>query len=829
MNKRIIFVSAVSNEFHNAPEGQRHLFTSYRDVLARAFRVLAPHYEVIVQEDLPQGFGDLLETLDHEIARSLIVIHLVGNLAGFAAPLAAAGKLQLQHRDLLASEPALKTLLAGAEGITYTQWELYLALHHQCRVLIFVAAPETVRSPLAGPVHEPEPSQRAHRARIETTGRHYGAFLDQGDVTRKAMRAFLHFRIDPSVDPVEPSAEALAEAWKGSAAIVNYLAEAIRKPDPRAVPVADPANAAAFVAAVRAAAARWQVNHAAIVDIAARYEQEMRAVAQERPSPVSLQDQAFAELALGDYTAAVASVRRAADMALELMASQPADVERHREDALNAFLLLHECAKAARNTEGAIAALESASQLLDRQAAPLQWADMQEMIAGFLLDQEYYDRARGIIDDLIDLREDLHGESSPALGRTLLLWARLRFDLDDFEGALGIARRAEAIFSQQIPPVLHEISDSLHRQGWSLIRLGRYVEAERVLQVGVGLLIQMLGDADIRVSSFFMALGVVLGNTGRAQEGESMLRRALDIDTRFYGEAHPAVGSALLHLAHLLDMSRRVEDAEELYRRALAIETQAFGEDHPRLAPILSALGALLRDNHRMSEAEPFLRRVLEMKIRLHRGDHQDIVDAQDQLARCLEMMGALEDADRLYAAAEGRRPDKMELLGDHAFFLQNYRQDYPAAREIYLKALQVAPHDAVNLANFAGLCVVMDRHDEARARLDDAWRVSRVHADRYTCRILLLRTALAMLHGEAHGIYLGQLKAILTKGIQPFPSRNTSVWEYLQKHVKPEDYKLIEAVFTAINEPHGLALLEATEAWRAVSPVALDVEWTAS
>jgi hypothetical protein len=60
--KRVIFVSAVSNEFHNVPPESRHIFQSYRDVVKQAFRILVPYYEVIVQEDLPD---DLRASTEH--------------------------------------------------------------------------------------------------------------------------------------------------------------------------------------------------------------------------------------------------------------------------------------------------------------------------------------------------------------------------------------------------------------------------------------------------------------------------------------------------------------------------------------------------------------------------------------------------------------------------------------------------------------------------------------------------------------------------------------------------------------------------------------------
>jgi hypothetical protein len=68
----------------------------------------ALEYEVIVQEDLPQGFKDPLATLDHELARSLLVIHLVGDLAGSVPKSASLRELRTRHPDLLNHVPDLR-------------------------------------------------------------------------------------------------------------------------------------------------------------------------------------------------------------------------------------------------------------------------------------------------------------------------------------------------------------------------------------------------------------------------------------------------------------------------------------------------------------------------------------------------------------------------------------------------------------------------------------------------------------------------------------------------------------------------------------------------
>lgn len=146
-SSRVIFVSAVSAEFHSRTPGEWHRFHSYRDVLDQAFRRIAPEYEVVLQENLPVGLGDLLETIDQEVSRSLLVVHLSGEMAGAAPAADSVVRLHARHPDLLAVVPSLRSSLVEESTISYTQWELYLGIHHRKPHLVFVAHPEAPRSP----------------------------------------------------------------------------------------------------------------------------------------------------------------------------------------------------------------------------------------------------------------------------------------------------------------------------------------------------------------------------------------------------------------------------------------------------------------------------------------------------------------------------------------------------------------------------------------------------------------------------------------------------------------------------------------------------------
>ena len=63
----VIFLSAVTREFHTPNPRDPRAFRSYRAALAESLdRIRQPH-EIVSQENLAQGPGDLLDTLDREI------------------------------------------------------------------------------------------------------------------------------------------------------------------------------------------------------------------------------------------------------------------------------------------------------------------------------------------------------------------------------------------------------------------------------------------------------------------------------------------------------------------------------------------------------------------------------------------------------------------------------------------------------------------------------------------------------------------------------------------------------------------------------------------
>jgi hypothetical protein len=156
-----IFLSTVSDEFRR-----------YRDLLRSD--LTRHNVEVKVQEDLKDFGGETLDKLDVYIAHCDAVVHLTGNMTGsypgergLSAPLA-------KYPDLPTKLPPLSAALKDGVGVSYTQWEAWLALYHG-KLLLIANAPDTSeREPQYAPTDDSRTSQDAHLARLRVVQRYPG-------------------------------------------------------------------------------------------------------------------------------------------------------------------------------------------------------------------------------------------------------------------------------------------------------------------------------------------------------------------------------------------------------------------------------------------------------------------------------------------------------------------------------------------------------------------------------------------------------------------------------------------------------------------------------
>ena len=156
-----LFLSCVSGEFG-----------AYRDALRHA--LTRPNVEVKIQEDFKALGGDTLQMLAEYVEQCEAVVHFVGDMAG-STPAASSVE------DLLRRRPELETRLSekglGQDallGLTYTQWEAWLAIGFDKDLLIVEPDEGAARGPTYTPTDDSRAAQAQHLKRLRAINRYPG-------------------------------------------------------------------------------------------------------------------------------------------------------------------------------------------------------------------------------------------------------------------------------------------------------------------------------------------------------------------------------------------------------------------------------------------------------------------------------------------------------------------------------------------------------------------------------------------------------------------------------------------------------------------------------
>lgn len=181
MNKKL-FLSAVSNEFE-----------AYRSLLAGDLK--RPTLDVAVQEDFGVIDGTTLQKLDTYIRACDGVVHLIGKAVGAIPETITVQALLARYPDLPDKLPPLAAALALPDsGISYTQWEAFLAIYHQRPIFVYrptdfdLAHCDCPRAPRFAQDAAQEQAQREHYARIRALGRDRGQFRDPERLSSAVLR-----------------------------------------------------------------------------------------------------------------------------------------------------------------------------------------------------------------------------------------------------------------------------------------------------------------------------------------------------------------------------------------------------------------------------------------------------------------------------------------------------------------------------------------------------------------------------------------------------------------------------------------------------------------
>jgi len=178
-----VFISCVSAEFQEGNAQFSGLRGELRKHLTRA------GCEVKIQEELPQCVCDTLEKLDGYIRTCAAVVHLVGKLSGAPAEDRAVQRYLKSEPNFLVKEPILRQELGDFSNLTYTQWEAWIALHHNIPLFVYATNYATNTE-----------AQKTHLERLKKLARRFAeGFSSQSELFGKLI-GDLH-----KIIPLQPS------------------------------------------------------------------------------------------------------------------------------------------------------------------------------------------------------------------------------------------------------------------------------------------------------------------------------------------------------------------------------------------------------------------------------------------------------------------------------------------------------------------------------------------------------------------------------------------------------------------------------------------------
>lgn len=157
-----VFISCVSDEFEKLGSAFPGLRGQLRGYLART------RCNVRVQEDFPQAAVDTVKKLADEIRPRAVVIHLLGEQSGAIAHAAAVAEYLKTEPNFLARHPEVRLALGDCSGISYTQWEAFIALHYNIPLLVYATDKAT--------------AQQTHLDRLRIARRHANPITNHSDL-----------------------------------------------------------------------------------------------------------------------------------------------------------------------------------------------------------------------------------------------------------------------------------------------------------------------------------------------------------------------------------------------------------------------------------------------------------------------------------------------------------------------------------------------------------------------------------------------------------------------------------------------------------------------
>jgi len=246
----------------------------------------------------------------------------------------------------------------------------------------------------------------------------------------------------------------------------------------------------------------------------------------------------------------------------------------------------------------------------------LQVAELTNCLSTLYYGISDYVKASALTKITIEMRRKLLGDSHPDTVTASNNLANIQEAMSEFEGAIALHKDCLARYRQIYGVQSAWYALSLNNLASSLEKAGKLDEAVQCFRQSIQIYEDLLGPYSSDILMPISNLGLLLPKLGIEKEGVQLCRRALQISERVFGENNAETARLLINIASLIyDQDER----KNLILRAYRICENVLGE-HRITAICLSFLASIYDQEDDLELAEKYYLASLEMAQRIY-GD----------------------------------------------------------------------------------------------------------------------------------------------------------------------------------------------------------------
>jgi tetratricopeptide (TPR) repeat protein len=218
----------------------------------------------------------------------------------------------------------------------------------------------------------------------------------------------------------------------------------------------------------------------------------------------------------------------------------------------------------------------------------------------------------------ITWRENTLGQRDPKIADDLLISVGYCRGMKDFERAMVILRRVQALHVAIYGFDSSMVADDFHRVAQVYMEQKKPEPAINSLTTAVGIRTRLGGPLDPTLVPDLDRLGELYTLQRQYDDAIAAFKHNLVIRETIYGKVHADLISTVDGLAYALFGAQKFEEAEPVYLRLVGLWEATVGKEHPMIAVTLDKLAVFYAAQKKIPEAHAALERSTAVRARFH-------------------------------------------------------------------------------------------------------------------------------------------------------------------------------------------------------------------